>query len=131
LISFFSTLHLIKLMKIIESFNFSTSLESAHHINEKYFFSLSFFVTKVRYWTNNLGLIFIFHLIICQEKIMRKSFLLLENISCSDEEFRCVGDSRCIPLRWRCDGEKDCEDKSDEHPESCSKFPINQSNIRF
>lgn len=35
-------------------------------------------------------------------------------IECSEEEFHCVADGTCIPERWRCDGDKDCEDGSDE-----------------
>lgn len=35
-------------------------------------------------------------------------------IECSAEEFHCVTDGTCIPERWRCDGDKDCEDASDE-----------------
>ncbi|KAK0138017.1 Low-density lipoprotein receptor-related protein 1B [Merluccius polli] len=35
-------------------------------------------------------------------------------IECSSEEFHCVVDGTCIPERWRCDADKDCEDGSDE-----------------
>lgn len=35
-------------------------------------------------------------------------------IECSGEEFLCVTDGTCIPERWRCDADKDCEDGSDE-----------------
>ncbi|RZC38622.1 Ldl recept a and/or FXa inhibition domain containing protein, partial [Asbolus verrucosus] len=34
-------------------------------------------------------------------------------IECGDEEFRCE-DGQCIPSHWRCDGQKDCKDASDE-----------------
>ena len=34
---------------------------------------------------------------------------------CSGDEFHCRDDGgTCIPERWRCDGDKDCEDGSDE-----------------
>lgn len=29
-------------------------------------------------------------------------------------EFKCANRSQCIPISWRCDGEKDCLDHSDE-----------------
>lgn len=35
-------------------------------------------------------------------------------IECGAEEFHCVTDGTCIPERWRCDGDKDCEDGDDE-----------------
>lgn len=35
-------------------------------------------------------------------------------IECGAEEFHCVTDGTCIPERWRCDGDKDCEDGGDE-----------------
>ncbi|XP_064097645.1 low-density lipoprotein receptor-related protein 6-like [Macrobrachium nipponense] len=35
--------------------------------------------------------------------------------SCQPKEFRChSGSVDCIPLKWRCDGQSECEDKSDE-----------------
>lgn len=33
---------------------------------------------------------------------------------CHTDEFQCRMDSLCIPLRWRCDGDTDCMDLSDE-----------------
>lgn len=30
------------------------------------------------------------------------------------DEFQCRMDSLCIPMRWRCDGDTDCMDLSDE-----------------
>ncbi|TSL89902.1 Prolow-density lipoprotein receptor-related protein 1 [Bagarius yarrelli] len=33
---------------------------------------------------------------------------------CGEAEFRCHGDGSCVPRRWRCDGDVDCEDGSDE-----------------
>jgi hypothetical protein len=38
---------------------------------------------------------------------------------CEDDEFQCVGDYKCIPGRFQCDGMKDCVDHSDE--KNCSK----------
>ena len=38
-------------------------------------------------------------------------------VICSDQEFACLdsGTPPCIPLDWRCDNYKDCNDSSDEH----------------
>ncbi|RWS26109.1 atrial natriuretic peptide-converting enzyme-like protein, partial [Leptotrombidium deliense] len=39
--------------------------------------------------------------------------LLSSIAACSAEEFQC--DRKCVPLSWRCDGDRDCLDGSDEH----------------
>lgn len=39
---------------------------------------------------------------------------LSTSTDCGDKEFRCRGDRTCVPEIWRCDGDKDCEDGSDE-----------------
>ena len=36
------------------------------------------------------------------------------DVTCSTEEFQCA-DRGCIQARWRCDGQKDCGDGSDEN----------------
>lgn len=33
---------------------------------------------------------------------------------CHTDEFQCRLDGLCIPMRWRCDGDTDCMDSSDE-----------------
>lgn len=33
---------------------------------------------------------------------------------CHTDEFQCRMDGLCIPMRWRCDGDTDCMDLSDE-----------------
>uniref|UniRef100_A0A915IHZ3 EGF-like domain-containing protein n=1 Tax=Romanomermis culicivorax TaxID=13658 RepID=A0A915IHZ3_ROMCU len=41
--------------------------------------------------------------------------------NCSQNQWRCGGnDDKCIPLLWKCDGDADCKDKSDE-PSTCHK----------
>ena len=34
--------------------------------------------------------------------------------TCSLKEFQCEMDNDCIPGTWKCDGEKDCSDGTDE-----------------
>ncbi|MBN3296498.1 LRP2 protein, partial [Amia calva] len=37
---------------------------------------------------------------------------------CSSTQFRCGDNEKCIPVWWKCDGQSDCSDGSDE-PRSC------------
>lgn len=41
---------------------------------------------------------------------------------CPLDEFQC-NNTLCKPLGWKCDGEDDCGDNSDENPEECSEWP--------
>lgn len=40
---------------------------------------------------------------------------------CPQNEFQC-NNTLCKPLAWKCDGEDDCGDNSDENPEECSEL---------
>lgn len=39
---------------------------------------------------------------------------------CPVDKFQC-NNTLCKPLAWKCDGEDDCGDNSDENPEECSE----------
>ncbi|XP_072586982.1 low-density lipoprotein receptor-related protein 8 isoform X13 [Vulpes vulpes] len=40
--------------------------------------------------------------------------------TCADSDFTC-GNGHCIPERWKCDGEEECPDGSDESEATCTK----------
>lgn len=44
---------------------------------------------------------------------------------CPNDEFQC-NNTLCKPLAWKCDGEDDCGDNSDENPEVCREFERNE-----
>ena len=50
--------------------------------------------------------------------IILNLYLLVAQRTCSDNEHAC-GNGQCIPKRWLCDRDKDCEDGSDER--GCGK----------
>lgn len=41
--------------------------------------------------------------------------------TCPLDEFQC-NNTLCKPLAWKCDGEDDCGDNSDENPEECGEI---------
>lgn len=50
------------------------------------------------------------------------SFLTPSSVkkTCAEVDFVCHN-GQCVPKRWHCDGEPDCEDGSDESIEICRK----------
>ena len=48
------------------------------------------------------------------------SCLFTAKRSCADDQFECTN-GRCVPLYYKCDGDNDCNDNSDE-PDSCRKL---------
>jgi hypothetical protein len=47
-------------------------------------------------------------------------FLMIASSDCSFQQFECIDKSKCIPLSWKCDGDSDCRDHSDET--DCGKY---------
>jgi len=43
-----------------------------------------------------------------------KLFSLWLSVACDESEFECHTSGLCIPEDYVCDGDDDCEDKSDE-----------------
>lgn len=43
---------------------------------------------------------------------------------CSDNEFECVSDHKCIPLEKYCDHSNDCDDHSDESSCATTATPV-------
>ena len=63
----------------------------------------------------------IWSLVKCHLMILRLPILLSDTLkSCSrDIQFTCTS-GECIPTSWKCDGNFDCEDRSDETTALCS-----------
>lgn len=45
-------------------------------------------------------------------------YFIAARVTCASEDFSC-GDGKCIPEAWRCDGQVDCDDNSDEADAVC------------
>ena len=59
-----------------------------------------------------------------------------EAVQCGSDEFLCLNNGQCMPGDIQCNGEKDCDDWSDEDIELCGKItrhhkgaPVGQSKI--
>ncbi|XP_044740790.1 very low-density lipoprotein receptor-like isoform X3 [Chrysoperla carnea] len=75
-------------------------------------------------WTKFLGGL----LVICLYSISTvNASELFRGTVCSIIQFRC-NNGKCIPNKWVCDKENDCDDFSDESPEICSKGKTCASN---
>lgn len=48
-------------------------------------------------------------------------FTCVTERTCEADSFRCDS-GKCIPNRWRCDGDNDCDDLSDER--GCGECPL-------
>lgn len=53
--------------------------------------------------------------------LTREILRFAAQMTCGVDEFRCKDSGRCIPALWKCDGESDCGDDSDEPKEECGK----------
>ncbi|GBM44382.1 Low-density lipoprotein receptor-related protein 4, partial [Araneus ventricosus] len=49
----------------------------------------------------------------CYERVNLCCVFSAGEAACRDREFRC-DDGLCINVDWKCDGENDCDDMSDE-----------------
>jgi len=50
--------------------------------------------------------------------------------SCDPDEHYCEAENKCIPKRWLCDGDFDCNDNSDEDVKLCEKRQCGKNEFR-
>lgn len=55
-------------------------------------------------------------------------FFLDRQKLCTERQFQCKS-GECIPIKYTCDGEPDCQDRSDEDPTECANK--GESNINY
>ena len=61
------------------------------------------------------------HTCACPEEFVLQPDGLSCRSNCSSSKFQCEKSLKCIPFWWKCDGQKDCDDGSDE-PDDCRAF---------
>ncbi|XP_063697289.1 low-density lipoprotein receptor isoform X3 [Culicoides brevitarsis] len=54
------------------------------------------------------------------DNVFSKKYSISKKQKCGDRTFQCLS-GKCIHANFMCDGENDCDDKSDEAPDLCSK----------
>ena len=62
-------------------------------------------------------------------RVAHMIWLFIAMRACAVDQFRC-DNGRCVPEDYRCDGDDDCSDDSDE-PDSCRKLLLHKSIFYF